>query len=116
MYIDEALKKISEQQKGLEGTPAFYVGEQLKQICSSSEKISEIVLTDLNNPDMSIVKAEKQIQKYSDDNHKSARCFCVPPDVAEKIIKKFYGIDGIASEDLLNTTKDEFLNLEDFLE
>ena len=89
MYIEQVNEKISEQQKGLENSPAFFVGEQLKGICSTSEEIAEIVLTDLENPDMSIVKAEKQIKKYADENRKGASSFCVTPDIAEKIIKKF---------------------------
>lgn len=115
MYIQQVREKIEEQQKGLENTPAFFVGEQLKEICSASERIAEIVLTDLDNPDMSIAKAEAQIKKYADENHKSARSFCVPPDVAAGIIKKFYGVDGIEVNSPKSDPKESGINLEDFL-
>lgn len=116
MYIEQVDEKISEQQKGLENSPAFFVGEQLKGICSASEEIAEIVLTDLENPDMSIANAEKQIKKYADENRKGASSFCVTPDIAEKIIKKFYGIDGIeTTPEKLSVEDEKNINLEDFI-
>ena len=116
MYIEQVNEKISEQQKGLENSPAFFVGEQLKGICSASEEIAEIVLTDLENPDMSIVKAEAQIKKYADENRKGANSFCVTPDIAEKIIRKFYGVDGIEVPPEKSSVKDaSFINLDDFV-
>ena len=116
MYIEKVKAKIDEQQRKVEGTPAFYVGEQLKAICSRSEKIAEIVLEDLNNPDMSIEAAEKQIKKYADETHKNARSFCVTPDKAEEIIKKFYGIDSIVEDSpTLKPAESADINLDDFI-
>ena len=116
MYREQVYEKISSQQKGIEGTPAFFVGEQLKEICSASERVAEIVLQDLNNPGMSICDVEKQLRKYADEHHGKNNFFCITPDVAEGIIKKFYGIDGIdttKTED--KSSDDSFINLEDFI-
>lgn len=113
MYVEKVIEKISEQQRELENTPAFYVGEQLKGICKSSEKVAEIVLQDLDNPDMSIVKAEVQIKKYADKHHGGAKSFCVTPDVAESIIKKFYGVDSF--ETSAPKAEGNYLDLNDFI-
>ena len=113
MYIEKVTEKISEQQRGLENSPAFYVGEQLKEICKSSEKIAEIVLQDLENPDMSISNAENQIKKYADSQHGSAKSFCVPPNVAENIIKKFYGVDSFDTS--APKADANYINLDDFV-
>ena len=92
MNITElAIEKIEKQQKGKEGSAVFYAGEQLKDICHESEHNADIVSTDLDNPEMSIAKCEREIEKYA-RNHKSGNCGCCPPDVADGIIRKFYGI------------------------
>ena len=114
MFIEKVIEKISEQQRGLENTPAFYVGEQLKGICKSSENVAEIVLQDLDNPEMSIVKAEAQIKKYADEHHGAAKSFCVTPDAAEGIIKKFYGVDSF--ETSAPKSEENYINLDDFIE
>jgi hypothetical protein len=113
MFIEKVTAVICEQQENCKGTPAYYAGEQLKEICKGSERIAEIVYTDLQNPDMSIQKAEAQIKKYADDNHKGARSFCVPPDVAEGILRKFYGIDEIPAETPKKSAR--IISLDDFI-
>ena len=109
----QVIAKITEQQTGKENTPVFYVGEQLKEICSRYPGAAEIILTDLNNPDMSIVAAEKRIKAYADENKGSARSFCVSPAVAEKILCEFYGIhtEAATTPKLTNS----FIDLEDFI-
>lgn len=92
MNITElAIEKIEKQQKGKEGSAVFYVGEQLKDICRESEYNADIVSTDLDNSEMSIVKCEKKIADYA-SKHKNGNCGCCPPQVADGIIRKFYGI------------------------
>lgn len=84
-------EKIEAQQKGRENTPVWMVGEQLKDICREDASFEQIVAEDLENDGMSIDKAEKQIKAYADKNRKG-NCACVPPNVADKIIREFYGI------------------------
>jgi len=92
MSIESVIKKIEAQQKGKENTAVFMVGEQLKDICKESQAVAELVNNDLDVPEMSIVHAEKKIKEYADKQSKSGNCVCVAPNVADGIIRKFYGI------------------------
>lgn len=83
--------KIEAQQKGRENTAVWMVGEQLKDICRSDPHCAEIVAQDLENKDMSIEKAEKKIKAWA-DSHRKGNCAVVPPNVAEGIIREFYGL------------------------
>jgi len=90
-------EKIEAQQKGKEDTTVWMVGEQLKDICREDLSFAEIVLADLENESMSIDKCEKQIKAYA-DKHRKGSCACVPPNVADRIIRKFYGLPGQAEK------------------
>lgn len=90
---------ISGLQKGLEGTPEYMVGQQLKDICKD-EECAKIVAKDLENVGMGLVAAAKKIKEWADEQHKKQRgnCVCVPPDVAEKILREFYGLPDAMPE------------------
>ncbi len=109
--IDNAVSKIEAQQQGKENTAAWHVGEQLKDICRESLHNADIVSTDLDNPDMSIEKCERKIEEYA-RNHKKGNCGCCPPDVADRIIREFYGI-AVAAEAPAKPTP-AVLDLSDF--
>ena len=83
--------KIAAQQKGRENTAPWMVGEQLKEICRREPLAAELVEKDLDVKEMSLVECEKKIKAYA-DSHKKGSCAVVPPNVAEGIIRKFYGI------------------------
>ena len=83
--------KIAAQQKGKENTSPWMVGEQLKDICRREPKAAELVDRDLDLKEMSLVECEKKIKAYA-DSHKKGSCAVVPPNVAERIIREFYGI------------------------
>ena len=87
-------EKIEAQQKGLEGTDSYMAGQQLKEICRREPECAQLVLTDLDNPDMSLKAAAGKIKAWADAKQKEtkAKCVCVPPDVAEGILRKFYGL------------------------
>lgn len=70
------------------------VGEQLKDICRADPHCAEIVAQDLENPSMSIVECEKKIKARSDEIQKKSKlkCVCIAPNVAEQIIREFYGL------------------------
>jgi len=91
------IEKIEAQQKGKEGTVPWMVGEQLKDICHADPGCAELVDKDLDNPAMSIVEAEKKIKAWADKN-KKGNCAVVPPNVAEKIIREFYGLPEVGAE------------------
>lgn len=91
---------ISGLQKGLEGTPEYMVGQQLKDICKD-KACAKIVAEDLKNKSMGLKAAAGRIKAWADDQHrkKGGSCICVPPDVAEKILREFYGLPDAMPED-----------------
>ena len=117
--FDLLCKKISSQQ-GEENTPVYMVGEQLKDICrAGGSEMCEVVLKDLELPEMSLAKCEAQIHAEADKIHKKngGSCACVSPKIAEDVIKKFYGIDAMADSQTPEKMEPSggFLNLEDFI-
>ena len=110
--IDTVIEKIEKQQAGKEGTTVFCVGEQLKDICRESEHNADIVSTDLDNPEMSIAECEWEIEAYA-RKHKNGNCGCCPPNVADGIIREFYGIP--TADEAPKAAKANVLDLSDFL-
>lgn len=87
----DVFEKISALQKGIENTTLYFVGEQLKDICRREPGCAELVEKDLEMKGMGLADCEKQIKDWADKNKKGS-CCCVPPNVAEGIIRKFYGL------------------------
>ena len=85
---------IEAQQKGLEDTTVYMVGQQLKDICRSDPACAAIVAEDLQNKEMGIAACEKKIKAYADEikAKKKVRAVGVSPDAAERIIRQFYGL------------------------
>lgn len=119
---EELLRKVSEQQKDKEFTDIFMVGEQIKDICRNNAKATELVAADLDVPEMSLERCASEIKKEADGLHKEKKGsrICIPPNVAEGIIRKFYGIpeDDANSDDVgQNSEKKsaDIIRLEDFI-
>ncbi len=89
----DVFEMIEAQQKGKENTAPWMVGEQLKDICRREPECAGIVAEDLKNKDMGIDACEKKIKAWA-DGHKKGNCAVVPPNVAEGIIREFYGLPG----------------------
>lgn len=115
---------IEAQQKGKEGTPAYMVGEQLKDICRNEPNCAQLVAADLENKDMSLEAAAGKIKAHADKLHreKKGNCVCITPDVADGIIREFYGLGkgervptGSGVVRVESESAMEFLNLDDFL-
>ena len=117
-------EKIEQQQRDCENSPAWMVGQQLKDICAADPHCAEIVSQDLENKGMSLKSAAAKIKSHADELHKKQKgnCVCITPDVAEKIIREFYGLPA-ASAPRLSIVKpepvaapvDDGLDLFDFL-
>lgn len=88
----DIFEKITAQQDGHDGDDAWMVGEQLKDICRRDPACVGILAEDLDNEDMSIVKAAGKISAYADSQRNGRRCVCVPPLKAEAILREFYGL------------------------
>lgn len=108
-------EKIEAMQAGKENTAPWMVGQQLMDICKKQKQYEQIVLEDLENPDMSLEKCEKQIKAWADKQKRKGNCVCVPPNVADEIIRKFYGL-GEAEETGADNGGGDILDLEDLLE
>ena len=83
---------IEKQRAGKEGLPEWVVGEQLLDIASESELNRELIEHDLETSGMKLSDAAAALKKYADEHHGKAREFCIIPSVADKILRKFYGI------------------------
>lgn len=110
----DVFELIEAQQKGKENTAPWMVGEQLKDICSKDPAAAAIVAEDLQNPDMSLEKCERQIKAWA-DKQKKGSCACVPPNVAEEIIRKFYGLGSDTPSAPVTQGSGKILSLEDFI-
>ena len=112
-------EKITALQKGKENTPPWMVGEQLKDICRREPRCAQIVLEDLQNPGMSLEACEKKIKEWADKQKNGKSCVCVPPQVAEMIIREFYGLgDAPMQEEQMPEQpahKAKILSLDDLL-
>ena len=91
----------------------WMVGEQLKDICQREPAAADILDKDLDVEGMSLSDAEKKIKEYA-DNHRTKNFACVPPNVAEDILREFYGLPerGAVPSQPKN---DNILDLADFL-
>lgn len=99
--LERALELIEKEQKNLpEYSPARMVGLQLRDIVlqesgrpfNGSPSAAELVAQDLEAKGMGLADCEKKIKKWADDHRNGARAVCVTPDIAEDIIREFYGL------------------------
>lgn len=90
---------ITAAQHGLENTDAYMVGQQLKDICQDPE-CARLVAADLEDPKMGLTFCAAKIKAWADEQHRKNKghCVCVPPDVAEGILREFYGLPGKAAQ------------------
>lgn len=94
--VQTCIDKITQQQPK-ERTAVWMVGEQLKDMVKAEPGIAEIVLQDLDVPEMSIANCEKKIKEFA-DKHKTGNFACVTPKDAEEIIRRFYGLEEKKTE------------------
>lgn len=87
-------EKIEAQRNGKEFTDVWMVGQQLMDILRSDPSLEEIVDKDLDVAEMDLVHCAKKIKARADEIHKQSKinCVCITPDMAEGIIREFYGL------------------------
>ncbi len=109
---------VRHQQEALDQNEnAFWIGEQLLDMVRDDEHAAGILAQDLaNNPGMGLRDAEKTIEKYA-AAHKKGNRGCCPPQVAERLLREFYGLGEAAAAPQANAAAEEekLLDLEDFL-
>lgn len=96
---EDALMEIERQRRQYdEYSPVNQCGRQLIEILKElPERASEVVLADLRGKGMTLEDCEKKINAWA-DAHKKGNKVCVPPNVADRIIREFYGIAEIGRE------------------
>ena len=112
-------EKIAAQQTDKENTPAWMVGEQLKEICADPA-CAQLVEADIDA--ITLANVAGKIKAWADAEHKKAKtqCICVPPQVAERIIREAYGLPAAGTKAPEAAPAQEskapaVLSLEDFL-
>ena len=88
-----AFEKITAQQKGKDMTPAWMVGEQMKDMCRMDPRCEELLDKDLDVKEMGLEKAAAKIKEYA-DKHKTGNFACVTPIQSDRILREFYGLTG----------------------
>ncbi len=96
---EDALMEIERQRRQYdEYSPVNQCGRQLIEILKElPERASEVVLADLRGKGMTLEDCEKKINAWA-DAHKKGNKVCVPPNVADGIIRELYGIAEIGRE------------------
>ena len=111
--IERVIERLNEQQRNVtERSAPWMVAEQLKAICRREPESAELIVKDLENPEMSIIQAEKKIKAFA-DSHKTGNFACVTLSEAEEILREFYGLGAAAALTCGDAPK--VLNLADFL-
>lgn len=117
-YREKAAAVLTAQQEREKGrTPAWMVGEQLKDICRREPMSAELIVQDMANASMHIQAAAKEIKKYADE-HRTGNFACVTPTEAEDILRKFYGLperEEAPEPAFTGASAETSVNLEDFL-
>lgn len=105
---------IAEQQKGHEDKPRWMIGEQLKEIASKEPASAELIERDLQIKEMSLAAAESKFKEYA-DKHKKGSCFVITPNVAEGILREFYGLPKAGEAPAEPAPQEGYIDLSSFL-
>lgn len=90
--MTKLLELIAAQQKGHEKEPRHMIGEQLKAIAEKEPFSAELLERDLQISEMTLEAAEKHFADYANKSRGKATVFCITPEVAEKLLREFYGL------------------------
>ena len=113
---EQAVEKLREQQSRVKDrSPQWMVAEQLMDICRNEPASAELIAIDLENPAMSVKSAEMKIKEFADELHRKrgGKDVFVPPDEADRILRKFYGLPEKGAS--VPDSGGVHLNLKDFL-
>lgn len=106
---------IEAQQQGKENTPEWMIGQQLKDICRREPESAKLVEQDLMGA-LTLEGCAKKLKAKADELHKAQKgnCVCITPDVAEAVIREYFGLPAQGKEPEKETTG-SVLDLADFL-
>lgn len=111
------LKQVEKEE---EYSPVRMAGRQLMDIVGHDEQAAAIVLEDLKGGH-TVQKCHDEIEKWA-KNHKAGKRACCPPDIADGIIRKYFGLpeaEAVFPKEpqpvSKHKTKRQTILLEDFL-
>ena len=115
MNLEGLYEKISAQQ-GEEGTPQFQIGEQLKEIAAESDHTANLILQDIDKEGMGLEDLDEHFAEYAEKHKGKANRYCITPKVADRLIRKFYGLpERDATPAPVEKKPSGLLDLESFL-
>lgn len=85
--------KIRSQVGAVPNGPAYWVGEQIKEICVDDEHLCGVVLADLDNKEMTVKAVETKIRDWA-----KAHGGCCPPQEADRIIRETYKLPSAGAQ------------------
>ena len=107
---------IKKQQAGHKNEPLYMIGMQLLEIADREPESAGLLLQDLTRDGMKLSDAAAMLQKHADGiaKPKHLRCVCITPQIAEGLLRKFYGLPDPA-EAPVSAPEPDFLDLSSFL-
>lgn len=106
---------IEEQRKGKECTPLWGIGSQLMDMAAESTVARDLIKRDLAVPEMNLEAAAKHFATYADKNRGGKNQFCITPDVADGLLRKFYGLPDKPQGGALPAADEGYIDLGDLL-
>ncbi len=92
IMLNTAIAMIEAQQaKASERSHIWLMGEQLKDICRTTQGAAELVAQDLAVPEMSLEHLKKKFDEFA-ASKKTGGESCILPNEADALIREFYGI------------------------
>lgn len=84
----------AQQEKVAQCSDIWMVGEQLKEICENEPECAKLVVQDLEGGALTLKACAGKIKEKADEEHKKSHgtCVCIPPRVAEGIIREYFGL------------------------
>ncbi len=113
-HYDSLVEKISKQQETVKNSPAWMIGEQLKEVAGRSAMVAELLDGDIEVTGMKLTDAAAHFAAYA-EKHKSGGSFCIIPTVAEQLLREFYKIPaGEAEKKPTETAAQGLIEVADF--
>lgn len=92
-------EKIGELQAKLDpDSCAYEIGEQLKDICRRDPACEQILLEDLQNPDMGLAAADKMLYNWGKQQVKGKGGCGISGRKAEELLRAFYCLPEAGTE------------------
>lgn len=108
--VEDTVEKIREQQRKLKNTgPAYQVGQQLIDIVRRDGAVTAQIVEEDLTAGKTLTECEKDIAAFAKQNKSGNFGFCSTED-AEKIIRKYFGIEEVKKEETTG-----MIDFEDFL-